>query len=362
MGRRTIIVTLLLAGLIAGCGNSASDTVKGPTPVGARVPWLCHPDRMPNPCQRGLETTVLVRDGGRTVERPRAGRRDVDCFFVYPTASGQQRDNAVAEREENVLSTARRHAARLSQHCRVFAPLYRQVTSIGLAKIGTPAGARSGDIAYRDVLAAWNAYRAGPGRGRAAVLFGFSQGAIHLRRLIREQIDGDPAARRGLAGALLIGGNVLVRRGSDRGGDFRTVPLCRAPGQAGCVVAFSTWVTDPPPDTVFGAQGPFSDPWDAGFPTGDAYEVACTDPSRLAADPAPLRPLTDGDDTPFVVTPERFRARCERFGDAHVLRLRPLPGTPPLDSDRTWGTHGYDIALTAEKLAEIVRRMGLAQR
>ena len=42
-----------------------------------------------------------------------------------------------------------------------------------------------------------------------------------LRRLIREEIEPSASARRRLVSAVLLGGNVTVRAGSDRGGDFK---------------------------------------------------------------------------------------------------------------------------------------------
>ena len=71
------------------------------------------------------------------------------------------------------------------------------------------------------------------------VLVGHSQGTFVLRQLIREEIDPRRAMRRKLVSALLLGGNVLVKKGSDRGGDFEQVRACRAPRQLGCVIAFS---------------------------------------------------------------------------------------------------------------------------
>ena len=46
--------------------------------------------------------------------------------------------------------------------------------------------------------------------------------------------------------ALLLGGNVTVKKGKDVGGDFKHVRACRANRQIGCVVAFSTFKAQPP--------------------------------------------------------------------------------------------------------------------
>ena len=48
------------------------------------------------------------------------------------------------------------------------------------------------------------------------VLIGHSQGTLHLRKLIAEEIETQPAQKARLISGLLIGGNVLVAGGADR--------------------------------------------------------------------------------------------------------------------------------------------------
>ena len=51
---------------------------------------------------------------------------------------------------------------------------------------------------------------------------------------------------------MLLGGNVLVKKGKDTGGDFKKIPACRSRTQTGCVIAFSTFNEAPPVDAIFG--------------------------------------------------------------------------------------------------------------
>ena len=67
--------------------------------------------------------------------------------------------------------------------------------------------------------------------------------------------------------AILLGGNVTVRAGSDRGGSFQNVPACRSKTQLGCVVAFSTFNETPPGNTLF------------GHTTTPNEQVLCTNPA-----------------------------------------------------------------------------------
>ena len=162
-------------------------------------------------------------------------------------------------------SIALYQAARYSRDCRVFAPVYRQVTVQGLLQPSTvtPEMREQG---YDDVVEAWRAYLRRFNHGRGVVLIGHSQGTFVLRRLIREEIDPKASARRRLVSAVLLGGNVTVKKGSDRGGDFKQVRACRRASQTGCVVAFSTFNAPVPDERAFrpghraGARDPVHQP------------------------------------------------------------------------------------------------------
>jgi Protein of unknown function (DUF3089) len=89
-------------------------------------------------------------------------------------------------------------------------------------------------------------------KGRGIVFLGHSQGTSRLIELLRRQIDKRPDMRKRLVSAILLGGNVTVRAGSDRGGVFANIPACRTSRQTGCVIAFSTFNTTPPDETRYG--------------------------------------------------------------------------------------------------------------
>ncbi len=178
----------------------------------------------------------------RVPARPR-----FDCFYVYPTVSAQPTVNASLARDPEVLAVARAQASRFATVCRVFAPVYRQVTLAGNARPGgPPESARA--LAFSDVEDAWREYLRRYNHGRPYVLIGHSQGARVLLALLRRRVDTKRSReRRRLISALLIGGNVVVRRVSDRGGDLRFVPACRRGDQYGCVVAYSAFFEPPRP-------------------------------------------------------------------------------------------------------------------
>lgn len=369
MRRATFVLVLVLASLLAGAGAARAEVV-----------WLCLPSEAPNPCRDTLETTVYDESGGSRVENPALPDNPrADCFYVYPTVSEQPSRNANKEKDAQVRAIARYQASRFSQVCRVFAPVYRQVTLGGLAAGGSVEG---NQLAYGDVEEAWREYLAKHNRGRPFVLVGHSQGTRMLRQLVRREIDPHPALRRRLLSGILLGLNVTVRRGQTAGGDFRNVPACTSEAQLGCVIAWSTFNEDPPDDARYG-RVPAEDNSGFGFPVGPEYEVLCTNPASLDANDR--RPLTTylrsepypgviglllvqmyggpppSAPTAFVQPADRYTGRCEQRNGANVLMIEPIGNARRLNPspDASWGLHLADgnialgelVRVTGEKIA-----------
>src|SRR5438067_6681390 len=118
--------------------------------------------------------------------------------------------------------------------------MYRQLTLKGIASTAHPT-AEQAAIGTSDVRAAFKTYLAKYNHGRGFVLIGHSQGSFVLRRLIALDVDRKPAVRRRLVSAILLGGNVLVKRRKDVGGDFKRIRACRSASRLHCVIAFSTF-------------------------------------------------------------------------------------------------------------------------
>jgi hypothetical protein len=221
------------------------------------------------------------------------------------------------------------------------------------------------------VRAAWRAYlrRAAPGRG--VVLIGHSQGTGMLTRLVSEELDGRPAARRRLVSAVLTGGNVLVPAGRDVGGSFQHVPACRSATQTGCVVAYNAFLSTPPDPSLFarGTSSGFEVIFGAGA-SGDDLETLCVNPAAPGSETAaPLRPFfrAGGDDgvrTPWVTYPRRYSARCARGDGASWLQVDPRPDDPrPTVDDAlgaVWGLHLNDVGLALGDLVRLVGRQARA--
>lgn len=368
----------LIAVLVVAAGGL---TLAGQASAGKNFKWLCKPGRADNPCLIPLKTTVVKADGSETTYSPGHSRKPpVDCFYVYPTVSGQSGANADLAEDPEVDSIAEQQAAQFTRNCRMFAPLYPQFT---IDAIG--AGLTSGviDKAYGGVKSAFNEYLKKYNHGRGFVLIGHSQGAGHLSRLIEEKIDRRSGLRKRLVSSVLLGGNVWVPKGKRVGGQFKKVPACSRAKELGCVIASSGFLTDPPPsDSLFGRLTgalvtPGLDP--------EKYEVMCVNPARLDGSKGLLKPLYNTEpfaglygpllpnlsryETGWASFPGLYSASCERTGDgAHFLQVkdistaadqRPRIGEP---LGRTWGTHLTEVNDQAGNLVRVVRAQSFAYR
>ncbi len=367
---------LMAIGLgLALCALTAPTALaKKPKKVRDTTVWLCKPGIPDNPCEPGFDTTLISPSGqiqGTESVKPDR-KRKFDCFYVYPTVSDDKGANSDLSIDPEERSIALYQAARYSLHCRVFAPMYRQLTLGAIA--GTPP-ADAELIAYGDVLAAWRTYLRNYNRGRGVVLIGHSQGTFVLRKLIHDVIDTTKKVRRQLISAVLLGGNVTVAEGRSVGGDFKHIAGCRKANQFGCVIAFSTFNAPVPPDAKFGRPSSFAT---SGLPaTGD---VLCTNPAALGGGSAlltsvfPTQPFAPGttiglatglvgQPTPSGATTPWFQAQaytggCDSSNDAHVLQIAPLPGAPTLNAvpDATWGLHLVDANIALGNLTDDVAR------
>ena len=271
-----------LALTIAATESFAQPTAASPsTDYSNPQTWACRPDRLAA-CAVDLSTTVLGRDGHVTIERARLDpKAPVDCFYVYPTVSTDTTTNSDLVPDAAERNVVRLQFARFGTKCRLFAPMYRQLTLAAMGRANA-AGIESPDflgVGYEDVRAAWRYYLAHDNGGRGIVLIGHSQGTSILTELIRREIDGTPTQSR-IVSALLIGapGGILVPRGRDAGGTFAHMPLCRAATETGCVVAYSSFRVTAPPS----ASTRF------GLSADSTLVAACTNPAALGGGEAAL--------------------------------------------------------------------------
>jgi hypothetical protein len=275
--------------------------------------------------------------------------------------------------ERNVI---KQQFARFAAQCRPYAPMYRQITLLGLRSILSGSGSLDHGIQYDDIRDAWNYYLEHDNRGRGFVLISHSQGSFILSRLIREEIDGKPAEA-SLVSAILLGTTLAVPPGKDVGGTFQHVPLCRSASQVGCVITYASFrATVPPPaNTLFGKvpqrdmTAACTNPAALGGGSGELHAYFATDGRTIAGGALPKPWLAAGKqiDTSWVSLPGLLTAQCAINENATYLEvcLHPDPAggrTDDIIGDlrgnggvrANWGLHLVDVNLTMGKLLDIV--------
>ncbi len=376
MTRRLLLSVIAAA---AAWPASAQSPPALPVDYGKESNWLCLPGQA-DVCSRPLSTTRVGRNGyGGTALSKVAQNPPIDCFYVYPTISGDRGMNSdLSASEENGAVASQ--FARFSGVCRTFAPIYRQMTLGSIAAAAVGADMREpGEIAYRDVANAWRSYLRNHNRGRPFVLIGHSQGSIMLQELIKREIEGKPIARQ-MIRAIIPGFNVLVPHGARVGGTFKSTPLCGSPAETGCVMS---WVSFrernmPPEGALFG--------W-AAVP---GMTVGCTNPARpgstgwerldsywsarsgLPVPGGPIRWSSEGPPpSPWLHTDGLLSAGCVNDGRRGYLSVRTNADPKDKRTDRVggevavlgmflpgWGMHLADMAIAHGDLVRQVEELG----
>ncbi len=390
---RHFIIVLMLGAIVATAAPQSQSQITpvaaAPAPAkndyGKSESWLCRPGRQ-DACAVDLTTTIVMANGKLTPEKWAANpKAPIDCFYVYPTVSNDTTGNSdmIAGPEE--LGVIRAQFARFGSQCRVYAPLYRQVTLTALRALiaGKPMAADRA-LGYNDVLDAWNYYLEHDNKGRGVVLIGHSQGSFVLTDLIKKEIDGKPVQSR-IISALLLGTSLPVPKGKDVGGAFQHLPLCHSAKQTGCVITYASFRSNAPPP----ANSRF------GRVAGDNMVSGCTNPAALGggsgdlhsylgtrgagvvstAEAAPRPWVTPPQpiNTPFVSVPGLLTAECVSNEKGSYLAITVHgdladPRTDDITGDvvvggqvqADWGLHLIDVNLAMGNLVDIVGQQSKA--
>ena len=322
----TAAATLAVSAMAAGSALAMKEK-----PV--KTTWLCKPGMMPDPCTAPLNTTVVNTSGEETIERvKKAGDPPINCFYVYPTVSEQPTPNANLAIEPQEEQVAVDQASRFSQDCKVYAPVYNQLTldeiNGFLTELPPPVSP------FPTVLAAFEEFINKFDKGKGFVLIGHSQGSGELEQLIATAIEGHPAVQSKMVSALIMGGAVTVPDAQVVGGTFRETPLCQTASQTHCVIAWSTFYKEPPEEAGLGRT----------LIPGE--HVACVNPGQLVQNEGASALLTSEfsttpfpgqigkfegavptASTPWVTTPGEYSAQCHVNNGAGWLQVEGQ-GTP----------------------------------
>jgi hypothetical protein len=354
--KRVVLLATLAVALVA-------------VPAQAKTVWLCNATRAHDLCKPDL-TTTLLSNGGQPigVRRVHAKRTRFDCFYIYPTVSDDKTPNSDLSVDPEERSIALYQVARYSQYCRVFAPMYRQITLTQLLKGTNTITPAMSVTAYKSALAGWKDYLRTYNKDRPFILIGHSQGSFTLRQLIANEIDPNAKLRKRLVSAILLGGNVLVKSGKTTGGDFKHIPACRSASSISCVIAFSTFNQAVPAGSLFGRPNA-----QLGRNAPKGTSVLCAYPGsrqlRTVLPSVPFAPKSTigvasaligypafSVHTAWVEFDHAWIGSCSSANNAHVLQVSDRPGAPHLKPvpDGTWGLHLTDANIALGNLVGIV--------
>jgi hypothetical protein len=171
----------------------------------------------------------------------------VAVFFVTPTADlGRGHWNmgfAEPAVEDRIAVSLRTQASVFNGVGMIWAPKYRQAV-FGAFLTVSPDATKALDLAYGDVLRAFDAFVATAPKDAPIVLAGHSQGSLHLLRLLRDRVAGQPIAKR-IVAVYAVGRPVSVEADLPALG----IEPCATPDATHCLLVWESFAepADPAP-------------------------------------------------------------------------------------------------------------------
>lgn len=296
--------------------------------------------------------------GGAAPVPPAKASRPFAVFFVHPTsflsrnawnAPLEKGGDPEAERITRIY--LRGMASAFNPATEIWAPRYRQAT-MGAFLTAAPEGRQAIEAAYADVREAFRFFLSSVDPDTPIVLAGHSQGALHLKRLLAEEVKGTPLAAR-LVAAYVIGWPVSTLHDLPVMG----LPACAASDQTVCVLSWSSFAEPADPALVLDAyaatpaldgQAPGQDPMLCSNPLTGQIGGSAPASANLGT-LVPEGTLEKGQLVPGLVP-----ARCDRRG-LLLIGAPPEMGNYVLPGNNY---HVYDIPLFwANTRADVIARV-----
>lgn len=320
-----------------------SDT--GPD-YGTNANWLAKPGAGTN-----LAEWRPVQADGTPAPPPILRPRDAATFFIHPTTYLERdRWNAAltpdARSEGRTQTFVRSQASAFNDVSDVWAPRYRQA-AFGAFLLKSDDASKALDLAYRDVLKAFDAFLAAQAPGKPLILAGHSQGALHLSRLLADRRE---VLKSRLVAAYVVGWPLSAA--ADLPMMNRTA--CATPDETGCILSWQSFAEPANPALVM-------DSWigtrAANGIVRQRRDMVCVNPlTGTAGGAAPpsanlgtLQPSADF--ATATVAPGQVGARCEDGlllvgGALPAVGGFMLPGNNyhPFDYALFWGSIRGDVA------------------
>jgi hypothetical protein len=179
--------------------------------------------------------------------RNESGDSSVDVFFLHPTTytKKQKAKKRNADIDDSYInaktdySTILYQASVFNQHCRVFAPRYRQAYLGTFFMKDKEKAGKAFDLAYKDLKAAFEYYLQHWNNGRPVIIAAHSQGSLLAERLLKEFFDDSANTARStlqkkLVVAYIIGWPVSKEY-------FSSLKMCSDSLQTACICGWRTF-------------------------------------------------------------------------------------------------------------------------
>lgn len=269
-----VLTLLAVAGAVLFYQYGSDMLVRAATPTGtfqrpapssdpdytADESWLSKPGAILAEAQWSPDETARLAGGGAAT------------FYVHPTTYlGTDRWNAamrpVGQAETNLRLFLKSQASAFSQISEIWAPRYRQA-AYGAFLLDSESARKALDLAYGDVLHAFDRFLAELPKDRPIILAGHSQGSLHLTRLLA---DRRGALRGRLVAAYLAGWPV----GAEADLPAMGIAACRQPDRTACLLSWQSFAE--PANTKLVTDAWVGTPGLAG-PERERSDMICVNP------------------------------------------------------------------------------------
>lgn len=281
------------------------ESATAPAPdYATKAAWLARPD--------------LPRDPARWTPKgfkAAGAEAPVAVFYIAPTTYVRRdRWNApLDDAEANALLDrfTRGQASAFNGIGAVWAPRYRSA-SAGAFMTDRPDALHALNLAWSDVIRAWDTFLAAIPADKPILLAAHSQGSLHLLRLLRDRVAGKPITKR-IVAVYAAGWPISIPTDLPALG----LPGCAGPGQTGCILSWQSFGEPADPRLVmevYDAGNGFTGVPRKGTPMLCVNPITGA-PGTAALPAANLGALVPGEEAgTATLVAGKIPARCDRQG------------------------------------------------
>lgn len=209
--------------------NNQTGSIDGIPNYGSLTYWASHPwktdpaDNIPAPLDQTIKDSLA------------------DVFFIHPTTytepdmpagwNADIDDEALNKKTDE--GTILYQASVFNEHCRIFAPRYRQANLKAFFTTDKKLAGKAFDIAYEDIKSAFAYYLEKYNKGKPIIIASHSQGTLHAGRLLKEFFENNPMSKK-LVCAYIIGLPVFTDY-------FKQLKACTDSTATGCIISWRTF-------------------------------------------------------------------------------------------------------------------------